>query len=267
MAVQPEGTPCWADAMFSDVEAAKSFYGDVVGWTFGEASSEFGNYTQAYANGKAAAAVVPPMPGQEGMSQWCLYFASADVAATAGRIRENGGEILMEPMAVGDFGSMCLARDPGGVVFGLWQAGTHEGFETEPTESGAFCWAEVFTREPEKSDTFFAAVFGYRQQQMEDDAIDFRLYSLGKDTTVLGRMKMTDDFPPEVPPYINVYFSVPDCDDAVAKATKIGAVLRFGPMSTPFGRFAALSDPQGANFSVIDTSTTEGEMPGLSDVS
>ncbi|MYW18313.1 VOC family protein, partial [Streptomyces sp. SID2955] len=47
MAVQPEGTPCWADAMFSDVEGAKRFYGDVLGWTFGASSSEYGNYTQA----------------------------------------------------------------------------------------------------------------------------------------------------------------------------------------------------------------------------
>ncbi len=267
MAVKPEGTPVWADAMFTDVEGAKSFYGDVLGWTFGEESSEYGNYTQAYAGGKAAAAVVPPMPGQEGQSQWCLYLASPDVAATAARIRENGGEILMEPMAVGDFGSMCLARDPGGVVFGVWQGGTHEGFDADMREPGAFCWAEIFTRAPEKSDTFFPAVFGYGQRQMQDDAIDFRLYTLGGETMALGRMRMTDDFPPEVPPYINVYFNVPDCDDAVAKATKLGAVLRFGPMSSPFGRFAALSDPQGANFSVIDTSTTEGDMPELTDVS
>ncbi|MYS41169.1 VOC family protein, partial [Streptomyces sp. SID5998] len=27
MAVRPEGTPCWADAMFPDIEAAKRFYG------------------------------------------------------------------------------------------------------------------------------------------------------------------------------------------------------------------------------------------------
>ncbi|MFH8662466.1 VOC family protein [Streptomyces afghaniensis] len=265
MAVQPEGAPCWADAMFSDLEGAKSFYGDVLGWTFAEASAELGNYTEAYANGKAVAAVVPPMPGQEGQSQWCLYFAARDAAATAARIRDNGGEVLMEPMQVGDFGTMCLARDPGGVVFGLWQAGTHEGFDTM-AEPGAYTWAEVFTREPEKSDAFFPAVFSYRQKEMEDEAMDFRIYDLG-DRSVLGRMKMTDDFPPEVPPYINVYFAVEDCDDAVAKATKIGGVLRFGPMDTPFGRFAALSDPQGANFSVIDITRTEGEMPKTTDVS
>ncbi|MFE2586629.1 VOC family protein [Streptomyces sp. NPDC059378] len=265
MAVPPEGTPCWADAMFSDVEGAKTFYGDVLGWTFGESSSEYGNYTQAYANGKAVAAVVPPMPGQEGQSQWCLYFASPDAAATAARIRENGGEVLMEPMQVGEFGTMCLAREPGGAVFGVWQGGVHTGFEAT-AEPGAYCWAEVFTREPAKTDAFLPAVFDYTAKQLEDDAVDFRMFDLG-DQTVLGRMKMTDDFPPEVPSYINVYFTVADCDEAVAKATKHGAVLRFGPMDSPFGRFAALSDPQGANFSVIDITRTAGEMPKSTDVS
>ncbi|MGJ5749359.1 hypothetical protein FB563_6943 [Streptomyces puniciscabiei] len=259
MAVQPEGTPCWADAMFSDVEGAKRFYGDVLGWTFGESSSEYGNYTQAYADGKAVAAVVPPMPGQEGQSQWCLYFASPDAAATSEKIRENGGEVLMEPMQVGDFGTMCLAREPSGAVFGVWQAGSHEGFEATATP-GAYCWAEVFTREPEKADAFLSAIFPYRMKDIVDDAVDFRMFDVGEDT-VLGRMRMTDDFPPEVPSYINVYFTVDDCDAAVARATRLGGVLRFGPMSSPFGRFAALSDPQGANFSVIDITTTEGEMP------
>jgi predicted enzyme related to lactoylglutathione lyase len=264
MAVQPEGTPCWADAMCRDVEGAKSFYGDVLGWTFGEASSEYGNYTQAYADGKAVAAVVPPMPGQEGQSQWCLYFASPDAAATAEKIRENGGEVLMEPMQVGDFGTMCLAREPSGAVFGVWQGGTHEGFEATAVP-GAYCWAEVFTREPEQADTFFSAVFPYTAKQIDDASVDFRMFNLAENT-VLGRMTMTDDFPPEVPSYINVYFTVGDCDEAVAKATKLGAILRFGPMSSPFGRFAALSDPQGANFSVIDITTTEGEMPKTMDV-
>ncbi|MFJ3670963.1 VOC family protein [Streptomyces sp. NPDC090106] len=263
MAVQPEGTPCWADAMFSDVEGAKSFYGDVLGWTFGESSSEYGNYTQAYADGKAVAAVVPPMPGQEGMSQWCLYLASPDAAATAAKVREHGGEVLMEPMAVGDFGTMCLARDPSGAVFGIWQAGVHEGFEAV-ARPGAFAWAEVFTRDPGASDGFFPAVFPYRSQQMQDETMDFRVYSVGENP-VLGRMRMGEEFPPEIPAYVNVYFAVADCDEAVAKATKLGGVLRFGPMDSPFGRFAALSDPQGASFSVIDLTTTEGEMPPMGD--
>ncbi|MEU0742974.1 VOC family protein [Streptomyces sp. NPDC006134] len=264
MAVHPEGAPCWADAMVRDTEGAKRFYGEVLGWTFGEASSEYGDYTEAYADGKAVAAVVPPMPGQEDRSQWCLYFASEDAAATADRIRDNGGRVLMEPVEADDFGTLCLARDPGGVLFGVWQAGRHEGFQAT-AEPGACCWAEVFTREPEKSDAFFPAVFSYRAKRMEDVEVDFRVYDLG-DRSVLGRMRMTEDFPPEVPSYINVYFAVADCDAAVAKATELGGVLRSGPMDTPFGRFAALSDPQGADFSVIDLTATRGKTPAFTDV-
>jgi uncharacterized protein len=263
MAAVPEGTPIWADAMFTDVEGAKAFYAEVLGWTFGESSTEFGNYTQAYADGKAVAAVVPPMPGQEGQSQWCLYLASPDAAATAEKIRQNGGTVLMEPMQVGDFGSMCLAQDPSGVTFGVWQGGTHEGFEATNVP-GAFCWAEVFTREPEKSDAFFPAVFGYNVKKLEDDAIDFNLFDLGSEP-VLGRMKMSaEDFPPEVPSYVQVYFTVTDCDAAVAKAQKAGGKPVFGPVTSPFGRFAAILDPQGAAFAVIDVTTTEGEMPKIS---
>ncbi len=263
MAVQPEGTPCWADAMFSDVEGAKRFYGDVLGWTFGETSSEYGNYTQAYADGKAVAAVVPPMPGQEGQSQWCLYFASPDVAATAERIRENGGEVLMEPMQVGEFGTMCPARElqrsrvrrvAGGHPRGLrgdghprrllLGRGLHQGAGTGGTPSSPP------SSVPDEGDRGrrggLPDVRRRRGHRARPDADDRRL-------------------PPEVPSYINVYFTVDDCDAAVDRAIKLGGVLRFGLDEQPFGRFAALSDLQGANFSVIDITTTEGEMPRIKD--
>ncbi|MCB5181172.1 VOC family protein [Streptomyces antimicrobicus] len=274
----PEGAPCWADAMFKDVEGAKRFYGEVLGWTFGEASSEYGNYTQAYSDGKAVAAVVPPMPGSDDMpSAWCLYLASPDVAATAEKIKAAGGRLLMEPMQVGTFGSMALAQEPSGAVFGVWQPGDHKGFE-KIGENGSYCWAEVFTREPGAADDFLKRVFPYTAQTMEAGdgpeaaGMDFKVFSVtgggggegGEDRPVLGRMKMDQDFPPEVPPYIQIYFAVPDCDEAVSKTQKLGGRLQFGPMDSPFGRFAALTDPQGAAFAVIDMSTTVGEMPSMS---
>ncbi|MFF9909337.1 VOC family protein [Streptomyces sp. NPDC013457] len=265
MAARREGTPCWADAMFNDFEGAKTFYGEVLGWTFGESSSEFGNYTQAYRDGKAVAAVVPPMPGQDDSqpTAWCLYFASPDVAATAEKIRNSGGTVIMEPMAVGEFGSMCLAQDPAGVIFGIWQPGVHEGFELEG-ETGSYAWAEVFTREPAKSDDFLTSVFGYNAKKMIDETMDYKVFDLGDEMPVLGRMTMTpEDFPPEVPSYIQVYFAVDNCDQAVDRAVKLGGQKVFGPMDSPFGRFAAILDPQGAAFAVIDTRTTVGDVPDM----
>ncbi|MFJ3904829.1 VOC family protein [Streptomyces sp. NPDC090025] len=265
MTSRPLGTPVWTDAMFTDVEGAKSFYADVLGWTFGESSSEYGNYTQAYKNGKAVAAVVPPMPGQDGEQQsaWCLYFASPDAAATAEKIRGAGGTVLMEPMQVGAFGTMCLAQDPTGAVFGVWQAGEHVGFELEG-ETGSYVWAEVFTRQPARTDPFYTEVFGYGSKAMKDDSIDYKVFDLGGPQPVLGRMLMTaDDFPPEIPPYVQIYFGVDNCDKAVESAERAGGQKVFGPMDSPFGRFAAVLDPQGAAFAVIDVRTTVGEMPEM----
>ncbi|MFE6049603.1 VOC family protein [Kitasatospora sp. NPDC056446] len=265
MAALPEGTPCWADAMFTDVEGAKAFYGDVLGWTFGESSSEFGNYTQAYSDGKAVAAVVPPMPGEQAQSAWCLYLASPDAGATAARIRANGGEVVMGPMQVGDFGTMVIAKDPGGVVFGVWQAGRHEGFEKQG-EPGAYSWAEVVTREPAKADAFFPAVFPYGVRKMDAGDFDYRMFQVGGQP-VLGRMSAEGDFlPPEAPSYISVYFAVDDTDAAIERLTARGGKVYFGPMDSPFGRFAAVGDPQGAAFGLIDLGRTVGEQPTTVDV-
>jgi predicted enzyme related to lactoylglutathione lyase len=69
------------------------------GGTLGESSSEYGTYTEAYRRREGGrrrrTAVVPPLSGREGHPQWCLYFASQDAAATAARVREAGGEVLM----------------------------------------------------------------------------------------------------------------------------------------------------------------------------
>ncbi|WP_037911108.1 VOC family protein [Actinacidiphila yeochonensis] len=261
-----EGRPCWAVATFPDVEAGKRFYSDVLGWSWGEPASEYGGYTEARSDGKAVAAVTPPMPGEEVNAAWCLYLATPDAAASAAKAKDAGGELVLEPMRVGPFGTMALVKEPGGAGFGLWQADQHHGFEKQ-AEDGAYGWAEFFTRDPKATDSFLTSVFPYRGQKMADEHVDFAVFSVGDPgEPVVGRMRMGEEFPAEVPAYVNVYFVVPDCDAAVKTAQGAGAALRFGPMTSPFGRFAALSDPQGANFTVIDVSTKEGAMPELNDL-
>lgn len=259
MSAYPEGTPCWADAMFPDVEAAKSFYGEVLGWTFDGGSEEFGGYTQARSDGKAVAAVAPRMQGEEGPAAWNLYFATPDAAATAAKIRDNGGTIAMEPTPVGEFGTMVTAQEPSGAYFSVWQPDTHKGFE-KTGETGAYCWAEVTTRDPAATDAFFPAVFRYETRKMDVDDVDFSVFQAAGEP-VLGRLRMTEDFPPDAPPHINVHFAVDNCDAAIATVTKLGGRLLFGPMDSPFGRFATVADQQDAVFTVIDLTTTEGEMP------
>ncbi|WP_199552295.1 VOC family protein [Streptomyces sp. N35] len=258
----PDGTPIWADAMFPDPVAAQHFYSELLGWTYGEPAMEYGGYTQAYSQGKAVAGLVPPMPGADAVTpSWNLYLAVKDIDAKARAIQASGGEPVMEPMKVGEFGTMLLAKDPSGVHFSVWQPGTHKGFEKQE-EPGAFCWAEVTTRDAAAADAFFAAVFGYESKRIDDDALDFHLWNTpGSELPALGRLKMDGGFPAEVPPFINTYFAVEDCDAALATVREHGGMVHFGPVDSPFGRFATVSDPQGATFSVVDLTVTQGDVP------
>lgn len=206
------------------------------------------------------------MPGEDAPpSAWCLYFASPDAAATAEGVRANGGEVLMGPMQVGDFGTMVIGKDPGGVTFGVWQAGSHKGFEKQGAP-GAYTWAEVLTREPGKADAFFPAVFPFTVKRMDTDEVDYKIFHVDGQP-VIGRMKMgPEDLPPEAPSYVSVFFAVDDCDATTAKITERGGQVYAGPMDSPFGRFAAVGDPQGAAFGIIDLGTTSGDMPVLADI-
>ncbi|NGN69188.1 VOC family protein [Streptomyces sp. A7024] len=262
-----EGTPIWADATYPDLDKAREFYGDLFGWTFQSAGEEYGNYTQAFtADGQAAAALAPPMPGGEDEpTGWTLHLATPDAAATAAKIKANGGQVQMEPMQVGPFGTMALATDPTGVAFGLWQADQHVGFPPpgEQPQPGAFCWAEVNTSDAAKTDAFFPAVFGYSAQKMAGEEMDYAVWSVpGQDMPAMGRMATAgSDMPADALPPLNICFAVADADAAVATVRKHGGQVVWGPEDSPFGRLATVKEPQGAVFTVIDVTKTEGEMP------
>ncbi|WP_413800844.1 VOC family protein [Streptomyces iranensis] len=159
MAAFAEGVPCWADVLLSDLAAGRRFYGELFGWTFQEIATEYGTFTRALLGGKDVAGLVPKPDGRM-PTVWNIYFAAQDAAATAVRIREAGGRVITPPVWIDEFCVMATAADPGGAVFGVWQAGSHTGFARRGTP-GSYGWAEVHTRQPRAVDAFYRAVFGY----------------------------------------------------------------------------------------------------------
>ncbi|MEU0657506.1 MULTISPECIES: VOC family protein [Streptomyces] len=254
MSAFTEGTPCWADAMLPDLEAGKRFYGELFGWTFDDGDPAYGSYTNAFSDGKRVAGLTPKRDGRM-PTVWGVYFATPDVVATTRRIREAGGKLVMDPMPIGPFGTMAQAVDPGGAVFGLWEAGEHNGFEKQG-EPCSFCWTEVYTREKDTVDSFYETVFGFQVRDLDDASIDFRVWSpagtqASDETAVGGRSVITDAFPAEMPAHFLIYFAVEDCDDTAALATGLGGRVTEEPFDTPYGRIALIADNQGAVFAVL----------------
>ncbi|GAA1349896.1 VOC family protein [Streptomyces beijiangensis] len=255
MAAFADGLPCWADAQLDDLAAGKRFYGELFGWTFDDNADErYGFYTNAFSDGKRVAALAPKQDGRM-PTVWTVYFATADAAATAETIKGEGGQLVLDPMEVSPYGTMAVAMDPGGAVFGLWQAAQHEGFEKQ-REPGSFCWVEVYTRLPQVVDPFYDTVFGYESLDLGEDMGGFRIWSPAgaepsPETAVGGRSVIGPELPDELPSYFLLYFQVADCDATVATATRLGGRVRQPPFDMPYGRMAILSDDQGATFAVL----------------
>src|SRR5579885_2873230 len=124
----PLGAPCWVDITTSDAERAAAFYGELFGWTAGEARPEFGGYFNFTKDGVLVAGCAPAQPEMGAADVWGVYLATDDAEKTVASAVEAGATVLAPAMAVGDMGSLAVMTDTGQAVIGTWQPGTHKGF-------------------------------------------------------------------------------------------------------------------------------------------
>jgi predicted enzyme related to lactoylglutathione lyase len=73
--------------------------------------------------------------------------------------------------------------------------------------------------------------------------------------SIAGGMEMPQTVPAQIPSYWMVYFNVDDVDGSARKAVELGATEMMGAQDFPGGRFAILSDPQGAAFGLLKMRT------------
>ena len=246
----PAGVPCWTDLMAPDVDAARAFYAAVLGWSIEEPGEEYGGYVIAQVSGAAAAGIGPLLEGAR--PAWTLYFASDDADATAARVTDLGGTVLLSPGDIGPLGRMFVATDPSGAPFGVWQAGEHIGAGVA-NEPGAITWEDLRTGDPDAAQAFFAELFGFRFQEIPEagDGADYRIMFRPGEEAPLGGIGGMLGAPG--PPHWLVYFGVADAVAAASAAERTGGSVLLPPFDTPFGRQAGLADPAGAPFVVIET--------------
>jgi predicted enzyme related to lactoylglutathione lyase len=119
--VNEPGTWSWSELLTTDVEAAKSFYGEVFGWTANTAGAgPTGEYTEWQVGGRSVGGMMmkPPMMPAEVPPHWAVYFAVADTDTAVARILELGGSVLMPPMDI-EPGRFATVADPFGAVFNV----------------------------------------------------------------------------------------------------------------------------------------------------
>ncbi|QGU03529.1 VOC family protein [Corynebacterium comes] len=244
------GDPVWMDLSTHDIDAAQTFYRELLGWEFASAGEDFGGYLIISSGGRQVGGAMSSLMGPEGPTgepqsptTWTVYLKADDIAATVKKAAAAGGTVLLAPMKVGSFGMMAVIADPAGAVVGLWQADEFHGLMRD-AGPGTPPWFEVMTMDFDAAVEFYREVAGWETGESGEGV---RYAS----TDAAGIGEANSLMPAGTPSFWRMYVEVADVDAGVEKLRELGGELLDGPVDSPFGRIATVADPQGASFQLI----------------
>ncbi len=106
----------------SDLNSAKGFYGELLGWKFTETKTIYGNsYLVVYKEDT----LIGGMMLKEGNVPedvplcWDPYITVDDVEKSAKQVVELGGVLVLPPTDIPQFGRFCVVKDHQGVSINL----------------------------------------------------------------------------------------------------------------------------------------------------
>lgn len=117
-------------------------------------------------------------------------------------------------------------------------------------EHGVFSWNELLTTNVPAAKEFYRAALGWELQDMDNPGMPYTIAKKGN-REVAGIMAMPGDAQGMAPSW-GSYVTVDDVDARVTRVKSLGGTLCHGPQDIPnVGRFAVITDPQGAMLTMI----------------
>jgi uncharacterized protein len=244
------GAARWVDLSTPDVVAATRFYAELFGWSIEQHPSPFGPYYIGRAGRAEVAGMMEQDPDAPDLTPtWTVFVEVADVDDTVATVSREGGVVLAPAFDLTD-ARIAVVCDPTGAVLGLISGRASEGVWLSDAP-GSVCWTELLTRDPATAAGFYARVFGWEAETVEEGGSGYTTFRLDGEP-VAGMMAMPAEVPPEAPASWGPYFSVVDCEAAERRAEALGGLVLRPTADLGGQRFAVLADPAGATFQVLE---------------
>ncbi|MDA1195633.1 MAG: VOC family protein [Planctomycetota bacterium] len=252
-----DGHFVWHDLKSSDPDASKAFYAALFGWDIQDVPmGGAGMYRMITAAGEGQGGI-EALEDEEAGSHWLAYVAVPDVDAAAKAASSAGGSVVMPPSDIPNVGRFAVVRDPSGATIAPFRSAQGDmPAPTTPPKDGQFCWHELLSRDAKACGPFYTRLVPWEQHSMTmpgPDGADstyhlFRRPAESADRAGMMPMPSEAEGPSQWLPYV----AVPDVDATCTQASALGATICRPPDDIPaIGRFAVLSDPQGASFAVF----------------
>ncbi len=252
----------WVDLSTPDVEHARRFYGELLGWTFDVHRTDMGEYVVAEADGRQVAGMMAPShDAADQPSTWTTFVRVDDIEDTVGKVTDAGGTVAAPPFEIPGGARVAVVTDRTGAMFALICGGPEPDQAYFSQQDGGVCWAELMTSSVDDAVEFYHQVFGWTAETSTAGPIPYTTCRLDA-SEVAGMIGRPHNIPPEIPDSWSVYFTVSDCAETEKQATELGGSVILPSTPTPMGPFAVIADPMGAAFQIMqikDMATAEAD--------
>jgi len=117
-------------------------------------------------------------------------------------------------------------------------------------QHGAFSWNELMTSDIAGAKAFYGELLGWELRDTQTPEMTYTMIKAG-DREVGGLMAIPENVK-GAPSMWGAYVTVDDVDKQISRAEKLGGKLVLPAKEIPgVGRFAVISDPQGAMLTLI----------------
>jgi len=250
------GAFSWPELATTDQKAGCAFYTALFGWELHDQPMGPGDtYSMFQMRGKPVAAAYTMRADEKQMGvppHWNAYATVTNVDDSAKKAESLGGKVVAPPFDVMDAGRMAVLQDPTGAIFQIWQPKRSIGAMIL-NEPGALCWTELTTTDTKAAEAFYTSLLGWTAKHSAPGGpMEYTEFSVGGAPSI-GMMAKPAGMPDHIPSYWMPYFQVASADASAAKAQQLGGKLMVPPQDIPnTGRFAIVTDPQGAMFAVFE---------------
>lgn len=281
------GVPCWVDTSQPDPEAARDFYSGLFGWEFEDVMppDSPGKYFIGRIRGGDVAAVGSQAQGSPPMAIWNTYVCVENADESASKVKQAGGNVVVEPFDVMDAGRMAVFTDPEGAAICVWQANEMKGARIV-NEPGSLNFNGLNTHDPEGAKSFYGSVFGWdtldlgagggmwrlpgygEYLEQSDPGLRSRMAEGGAPegfADVVATINPISGDQPDVPAHWSVTFAVDDADATAERAAQLGGQVVVPPFDAPWVRMTVLADPQGAMFIASKFVPENADLGGQAD--
>lgn len=261
--VEPSAVFAWYELLTTDVAAAQSFYGKVVGWDVQDASTPEFDYRLFGVGGTAVAGLMElPLDGRKkgATPRWVGYVAVENVDGVVDRLRRLGGTVYVPPMN-SNVGRLAVVADPQTASLALIEGLKYGNPAAEPGGPGRVGWHELYAVDAKAAFEFYRSLLGWRKAEaMTTPMESYQLFATGE-WTMGGMFNKIVSAPV---PFWLYYFEVADLDLAIGRVRAEGGQITRGPIELWAEIWMAhCIDAQGAVFALQGKRTKTGQADDL----